>query len=118
MTSALLLVAAIVPAKRRETPQPPPYNVDKLAHSLGHASVAAALFDAADAADSFDRPHRAALAATLVSTGYGLGLELLQRRIPGRRYEHGDVVAGALGSLVGAGFAWYRAHSGTVGEKR
>jgi VanZ family protein len=110
VASSVLFLAAIVPAKRRETPAPTPYNVDKLAHSVGHASVAATLFDAVDAVDAVTQPRQAALVATLVSTGYGLGLELLQRWIPGRRYEHGDVVAGAVGSLVGAGFAWRRAN--------
>jgi VanZ family protein len=110
VTSGVVFLAAVVPATRRETPRPPPYNIDKVAHSLGHAGVAATLFDALDRDDSGERSRRAALAAAVGSTAYGVGLELCQRWVPGRRYEHGDVVAGALGSLVGAGVAWLRAN--------
>lgn len=109
LTGGVLLLAALVPAKRHETPRPTPYSVDKLAHSLGHAWVAAALFGALERGDSGEQPYRAALAAAVGSTVYGVCLELCQRWVPGRRFERGDVLAAALGSVVGVGVEWMRA---------
>jgi VanZ family protein len=103
LAGGILFLSAVVPAKRRDPPRPPPYGVDKAAHALGHATFAAALFDAFEATDP---PVGAPVAAVLLSTGVGVALELLQRWVPGRRYEHGDVLAGALGSAVAVVVAW------------
>lgn len=104
MAALVLAVAALSPAGRRDTPRQA-YGLDKVAHAVGHASFAAALFDAFAATG---RPRRSGVAACLLSSGYGVALELAQRWVPGRRFERGDVVAGALGSAVGGGLAWLR----------
>lgn len=97
VAAVALFVATLVPAKRRDPPRPTPYGLDKIAHSVGHASFAAALFDAFSSTGH----RRPVAAAVLVSSGYGVALELLQRWIPGRRFEYGDVLAGTLGSVLG-----------------
>jgi VanZ family protein len=94
-----LVLSAVVPARRRDPPRPPPYGVDKAAHAVGHAVFAAALVDAFESAD---RSLGAPILAVLLSTGSGVLLEGLQRWVPGRRFERGDVLAGAVGSVLGA----------------
>jgi VanZ family protein len=53
--------------------------------------------------------------AVVLSTGYGLALELLQQWIPGRRYERGDVFASLVGSVLAVALLRLRA-SGSSGD--
>jgi VanZ family protein len=108
LTGSVLVVASVVPAKRRDPPRHPPYGVDKLAHAVAHGAFAGALFDAVGRERS---TGRAALCSLVVSTASAVALELLQRRVPGRRFESGDVVAGAVGSAGGVGVGWLRTGS-------
>jgi VanZ family protein len=102
------VAASVVPAKRRDPPQPPPYGVDKLAHAVAHAAFAGTLFEAV----GHGQPTgRAALNALVVSTASAVALELCQRWVPGRRFEGGDVVAGVVGSAGGVGVGWLRTGS-------
>jgi VanZ family protein len=93
-----LLVGSVVPLPRGVDPEFGPYGPDRLLHFLGHAALAAALVDALDGAEG----ARTAALAVGLSTGYGVCTERLQERVPGRRFEWGDVVAGLLGGVVGA----------------
>lgn len=104
LTGSLLTVASLVPGPEREEPQPPPYQLDKLAHATGHGAFTVALANAL-AADGRSAP---VATAVCVSGLGGLALELLQRRIPGRRFEVGDVASGVLGSLGGVAAVWAR----------
>jgi VanZ family protein len=106
VVAGVLLLSNALPAKRRDPPRPPPYGIDKVLHAAGHAALAAALRDALERTDrSPVTPvvFTPSAVAVLLSTLYGLVLELLQRWIPGRRYESGDVLAGAAGSALGVG---------------
>lgn len=96
--AAAVLLASLVPGNEHDPPRKPPLAVDKLAHAVGHGALAAALFDALRHRRG---QWRAATLATVLSGGSGLVLELLQRWVPGRRYEHEDVLAGAFGSVAG-----------------
>lgn len=116
LVAGVLFLANVLPAKRRDPPRPPPYGIDKALHAAGHAALAVVLHDA------LERTGRSPVtpvvpvpraAATLLSTLYGLVLELLQRWVPGRRYEAGDVLAAAAGSALGVGV---RPSSGDSGD--
>jgi VanZ family protein len=112
LVAGVLLLSNALPAKRRDPPQPPPYGIDKVLHAVGHAALAVALRDALERTDRSPITSvvfAPSAVATLLSTLYGLVLELLQRRIPGRRYESGDVLAGAVGSALGVGVRASRA---------
>lgn len=103
VTGLLLFVASALPIPPRHNPDYGPYGPDKFLHFLGHAGFAGALLAAFDDAT----PRRSACLAVALSTVYGVGTELLQEGIPGREFERGDVVAGFLGSVVGAA-SWRR----------
>ncbi len=104
VVGALLLVATLVPAPVRDPPRPTPLHLDKAFHFLSHAAFTAAFVATLD---ERRRSQYGVAAAVLVSTVYGVALERLQERIPGRRYETGDVVASALGSVL-AGLVAHR----------
>ncbi|WP_380676285.1 VanZ family protein [Salinigranum sp. GCM10025319] len=112
LVAGVLFLSNVLPAKRRDPPQPPPYGIDKVLHAAGHAALAVVLRDA------LERTDRSPIAsvvfapsavAALLSTLSGLVLELLQRWIPGRRYESGDVLSAAVGSALGVGIQSWRA---------
>ena len=98
VAALLLLVGSAVPLPPRYNPDFGPFGPDKLLHLLGHAGLAAALVAACDEGS----PARRVALAVGLSTVYGVGTELLQEAIPGREFERGDVVAGLIGSVVGA----------------
>lgn len=104
VTAALLFVGSAVPIPPRYNPDYGPFGPDKFLHSLGHAGLAAALVAGFE---DDDASARSVVLAVALSAGYGVGTELLQEGIPGREFERGDVVAGCLGSVVGA-LAWPR----------
>ena len=115
LTGSVLFLAAVLPAKRHDPPRSPPYGVDKAAHAVGHAAFAVALVDAFGSAD---RSPGGPILAVFLSTGSGVLLEGLQRWVPGRRFEHGDVLAGAVGSVLGvSGVRLWRSAS-ISGESR
>jgi VanZ family protein len=102
LTGGVLFVSTVTPAKRRDPPEPPPYGIDKVAHAVAHAWFAVALLDAFEATGW---SREAPVAAVGLSASSGVALELLQRWVPGRRFESGDVVAGVVGSVVAVGAA-------------
>ncbi|MEF8813385.1 MAG: VanZ family protein [Halovenus sp.] len=95
--ATLLLVGSATPLPTRYNPDFGLCGPDKLLHLLGHASLTAALVDTFH---DNSRSLQVAVIAVVLSTGYGIGTELLQEAIPGREFERGDVVAGFFGSLV------------------
>jgi len=104
ITGFALLAGSSVPLSPRLNPDYGTYGPDKGLHAIGHLVLAAALVEAVD---DQNPSARVALAAAFVSTVFGVSTELLQERVPGREFEVGDVVAGFLGSAVGA-FGWLR----------
>jgi VanZ family protein len=114
VVAGVLLGANLLPAKRRDPPQPPPYGVDKALHGVGHGTLAVALVEAFDAGEWSAGPS---IVAVVLSTGYGLALELLQQWIPGRRYERGDVFASLVGSVLAVAlFRWRASESRSTGS--
>jgi VanZ family protein len=104
VAGGVVVLAALAPAPTHDPPRRPPYHLDKFAHAAGHAALAAALADAFEATGT----PAPLLSSALCSAGSGVVLELLQRWVPGRRFERGDVAAGALGGVVGGGLGWFR----------
>lgn len=96
--ATLLLVCSVAPLPTRYNPDFGLYGPDKFLHFLGHAGLAAALVDAFR---DTGRSGHVTVIAVVLSTGYGIGTELLQKGVPGREFERGDVIAGFVGSLVG-----------------
>lgn len=94
----LLLVGSALPIPERFNPNVGPLGPDKFLHFIGHA-VFTTLFGRAFVDDG--RDLRVDVLGICASSAYGLGTELLQRRIPTREFERGDVVAGFLGSIAG-----------------
>lgn len=98
VTGVLTLVLSLVPVPV-EGRRFGPYGPDKWPHVVSHALLAGALADAL-AADRTRLESAAIGAAT--STIFGAVVEALQDVVPWRTGEDVDVVAGALGALVGA----------------
>ncbi|MFB6178590.1 MAG: antibiotic resistance protein VanZ [Halorientalis sp.] len=92
-----LLVGSALQLPPRVNPDFGLLGPDKALHALGHAGFAAAIVAA------LDGPRWAtAVVAITVSTSSGIGTELLQERVPGRAFERGDILAGFVGSILGA----------------
>lgn len=96
----VLLVGAVLPSPLRRRPAFGRFGPDKLLHLVGHAVFAAVLADAlgADGRDELD----AAVLSVGGSTAFALLTGHLQRWVPGRVGERADLVAGLLGSILGA----------------
>lgn len=99
----LLLVGSAVPLPPRLNPDFGPSGPDKLLHLLGHAGFTAAFLSAL----CDDPDARGSVVAFVASTVFGVGTELLQESIPGREFEWWDVVAGVVGTGLGAAY-WRR----------
>jgi len=97
LVTAVVLVGSLVPVPFERRPEFGRFGPDKLLHLLGYAGLAASLADALDGG----RPRRRTdLAAALLAAAFGLAVGRLQRRVPGRRDEPADTVAGALGAVL------------------
>lgn len=98
---ALAAVLALGPAP----PAPPVEGGDKLQHIAAFAALAlaAALAYPAPAPQRLRREAWIALALL----GYGVGIELAQGLIPGRTASLADVLADAVGVLLGLALARY-----------
>jgi len=107
LAAILLLVGSAIPLPGRINPDTGPYGPDKLLHLLGHAGLTAALAAGLVASSGGAATARDGLFAVGLSTGFGLATEALQESVPGRSFETGDVLAGLVGSLVGA-LGWRR----------
>jgi VanZ family protein len=103
LVGLVLLLASAAPIPPRYNPGSSRFGLDKALHAVGHAGFVVALLAALDDGGGL----RVAAVAVLVSTVHAAGAELLQEAVPGRAFEPGDVVAGLLGSSLGA--AWWRA---------
>ncbi|MFD1514609.1 VanZ family protein [Halomarina rubra] len=99
VVAGVVLVTSLVELPDRGPPPRDPLGVagvDKWAHLFGYAVLARTLAAAVDA-----RSWRSQAGVVCLVTGYGALLELLQRSLGGRLYEHGDVLANALGAALG-----------------
>jgi len=100
-----LLLGSLIPSPFERHEAFERVGPDKLLHYLGHAGFAAALADAL-AAEGVPQRQAGGLAVS-GSVLLGLTIGALQQYVPGRVPELADLVASALGSVVGAG-CWYR----------
>ncbi|WP_276252339.1 VanZ family protein [Haloarcula rara] len=105
LAGLVLLLGSLIPSPFERHEAFERVGPDKLLHYLGHAGFAAALADAL-AAEGV-APRRAGGLAVCGSVLLGLAIGVGQRYVPGRVPELADLVASALGSVVGAG-CWYR----------
>jgi len=101
----VLLVGSLVPAPFERHEAFETYGPDKWLHFLGHGAFAVTLADAL-ATDGTASPISGG-GAVCGSVLLGLAVGYLQQYVPGRVPERADVVAGALGSVLGVGW-WYR----------
>lgn len=97
LSAGVLLGGSVIPLPERDVGT---LGTDKALHGVAHAWLVLALADALRAEGV--STSGSVVAAVTASAAYGLLIELLQQRVPGRRYERGDVVASALGSVLGA----------------
>jgi len=81
------------------------YGPDKWLHFLGHGAFAVTLAEAL--ADDGRASPVSGGGAVCCSVLLGLVVGRLQEYVPGRMPELADVVAGAIGSILGVGW-WYR----------
>ncbi len=101
-----LLVGSSVPLPASHNPDFGLCGPDKTLHATGHLALTAALISTIEGRNGGSTVH-AILAATFISSAYGVGTELLQERIPGRNFESGDLLAGVFGSICGV-LWWYQ----------
>lgn len=104
-SALVLLVASVLPSPLGRHPEFSRFGPDKFLHFLGHTWLTVALVDAV-ATDHLDAGP-AAVVAVVCSVGYGLLTGFLQQFVPGRVPERADLVAGSIGSVVGALSWWY-----------
>lgn len=109
VAAIVLLVGSSIPLPARHNPDFGLCGPDKAFHAAGHMALTATLISAIEARNEGSTVH-AVLAAIFVSSAYGVGTELLQERIPGRKFESGDLLAGLFGSVCGF-LWWHRANS-------
>lgn len=100
----VLLVASLVPSPLERHAEWEWVGPDKFLHLVGHAGYAVVLADALNTG-RWSRGEAAALAVCL-STAHSLFTGRLQRRVPGRSFEVGDVVAGTVGAVLAVA-KWY-----------
>lgn len=116
---AILLKAAIPrsEADRREYGR---FGPDKLLHCLTHAGFTVALIDAFSTrgqSSTQDRSDAVPVGfAVALSITYGVGIEYFQERVPGRAFEFDDIVADAIGSVLGVLLWQYTNRSSMDGE--
>ena len=68
---------------------------DKWLHALGYATLASLLAYA-----SLAQTRRTLLLVTVVTVGYGVGIEVVQATLPVRSFDVADVAANAVGAVV------------------
>lgn len=99
----VVFVGGVLPGPDRGPPPRDPFGLarlDRWLHAVAGAGVACSL-----AAVRRPRTARGAGVVLLATAGYSVALELLQRLLPWRTAEAGDVVAALLGASVGV-CAW------------
>lgn len=112
-STVVLLLASLVPSPLERHSGWDRFGPDKFLHFLGHAGYVVTL---ADAFSVGRRSHRrAALLAVCVSTVHSLLAGRLQRHVPGRVDETGDVLAALSGGSLAA-VAWYARTGGRTDD--
>jgi VanZ family protein len=97
--AALIFVLSSVPGQ--SLPPLPAWNFDKVVHALVYAILGGLCLLALRRGSRLSRGRAVALAA-LAATLYGISDELHQLLTPGRSADVLDVVADAVGAIVGA----------------
>lgn len=108
----LILVASLVPGGGGGGTLGP-VGVDKLLHVAGYAVLAGTSLWTLR-----DRRLGTTLAVVVLVTGYGGVVELLQGPVPGRAVSLLDLVADAVGALLGVAGWWVFGHSRSTGGPR
>jgi len=100
--AALLLVVSLLPAPETGGPTPELLGValDKWVHAGGYGTLTVLLARARDS-----RTVAAVALVAALALGYGGGIELLQGLVPSRSTSLADMVANAVGVVVG-GSVW------------
>ncbi|UPM45018.1 VanZ family protein [Halocatena salina] len=98
--AVFLLVGSVIPSPFPRYSEFERLGPDKFLHFVGHAGLATALVNALETERQSERT--AVLLAISGSTTYGIITNSIQRWIPTRDSERTDMVAGFLGSVVGA----------------
>jgi VanZ family protein len=84
----------------------PRLTTDKMAHAGVYGGLAILLVRAFAAGWPRRITARAALLAAAVTIAYGISDEWHQLFVPGRTADRADVLADAIGALVGTGVCW------------
>lgn len=104
-----ILVASLLPLPRDDAVPPVvPFGIDTWIHAISYAVFAASLLGATRAEEPRGSGLRGILIVATVAVALGTGVEVVQTVIPGRTFEVADVVANAVGVLLGLVVAdWY-----------
>lgn len=87
----------------RALPDLPVWNADKLVHAAVYAVLGALCWRGARASFARDTaPWRVVLIAVLLTSLYGIADEIHQMFVPNRAPDPNDVLADAVGGLLGA----------------
>jgi len=103
---ALAAMAAIFIASSQSDLRPPEGVSNEQAHSAGYAGLGALVARAL--AGGFGRPLAGlhAVGAVLLTTVYGVSDEVHQSFVPNREADPRDVVADAVGAVIGTAGCW------------
>lgn len=103
--AALIFVASAVPGAALAGG--PTWGADKIVHALEYAVLGALVTRALLAAPGL-APIAAAVIGAALAVLYGVSDEWHQSFVAGRFSSRADLVADALGSILGAGVVWWR----------
>lgn len=110
-----LLIASIVPSPFERRPEWERVGPDKLLHIAGHTAYACVLANALD--PDRGHPRTAAAGAFCLSTAHSILSGRLQKRVPGRANERGDVAWAVAGSAIAA-CSWRREDPSDAARER
>lgn len=93
-------------SSRSTLPSPPGDLTDKHMHFAAYAGLAAVTLRALAKARWKQVTVGAVCGAILISTLYGVSDEYHQLYVPGRSFDRLDMIADAIGSVLGAAAVW------------
>lgn len=102
----VVTVGSLIPVPFRGNQTFGTFGPDKGLHFIGHGYLAVTLSDAL-ASEGYTLT-KSAIYAAVASTLLAVVTSILQRRIPGRVSERADLLAGALGAILGAVWGSHR----------
>ncbi|RRJ29590.1 hypothetical protein EIK79_13235 [Halocatena pleomorpha] len=109
--AVLLLIGSVIPLPLPRYSEFGRLGPDKFLHFVGHVGLATTLVNALETERHGERT--AVLLAITGSTTYGIITNSIQQWVPKRSPEHADMIAGFLGSVVGAvaGNTWNNSYN-------